>query len=107
MEIPTWRYKKDCNPKIFDAACEDMEALEADGWEDTPAKFDAVVEIKTTEPVTIVTDSTVPFFREDPSQLTDEELFLLADSLEIKYRSNVSRKSLTKKITEQIGDGDN
>lgn len=89
----TWIYHADKKPKLVNVTAEELEALEADGWEDSPVEPNERVEANDDE-----RDELLERFREDPEQLNEDELVRLGRFLGVKMMKAWKKDTLINKV---------
>lgn len=104
MQKPCYIYHPEHKPRIVDEAVEDMDALAAAGWVDTPAKFEDESEEDDNQPTNLpgLLDQLVKRFSDDPDSLTDKEIMQLGDYFNANTKATCKRETNIKRLKEHI-----
>jgi len=89
----TWIYHADKKPKIVTMTAEEIEALQADGWQRRPVEQNAAVEENDRE-----RDELLDQFHDDPEQLSKDQLVTLGRYLGVKMMKAWPADTLINKV---------
>lgn len=92
-KIHTWIYHADKKPTLVTVTAEELEALEADGWQDSPVEQADKVESNDQE-----RDELLERFNEEPTDLTKDELVKLGRYLGVKMLKAWKEETLIEKV---------
>lgn len=93
----TWIYHADKKPKLVTVTAEELEALESDGWQDSPVEQNYQVEDNDQE-----RDELLERFNEEPTDLTKDELVKLGRYLGVKMMKAWPEETLINKVVSGL-----